>query len=886
MLKDIFHKRNCFILNLLFLLLTLSNQAQEASDKLSEYQLNEKFLEHLIKEKINEVRLQHNLKPLFNDSILFIAAKFHANYLFTKGELSHTEPENKEMETPQKRAEHFGAVNYLVGENVAFTLINKPVRDKKGKVNTNTSYEETATDLVTMWVNSPGHYKNIITPDYNTTGLAIWVDAKTNRVYAVQKFATILYKYDFNENKTFFSYSNYKTPNIVNSFNTVDKHPHLGKHAYNLKAIKDSSKCNRCFENSAALSFGRTSIIPENGNIYLCSYDPAPIFNLLKKRKDGFAAELVFYKPFDCGNPEYYTNASRRNKQCIFNGKILKPIYRKKALRGFKPGGKKRKQIKEKLENGKIKKYYLKLGKLPKNATDYFEINLAVIQKKRVCQIMHFSSFCGDTLERFYALPFQNDSIQTTAELKEDYKNISFTIPFQKNKTDYKLTDIKPFTDSLLSENFSADTIAINAFSSIEGKETINTILQQQRAKNIANAISSNQKEKLITQISNEENWYLFEKQIREQKELIDYKNLTRQQIKTKLEDTLQQKKIEKYLSKQRTAKIRLHARIVITDKIVESYLLDKVKKYKRSIALLAASPKTRDSAYIKLDSLHFFMEIAYTKIKAGVIKLNFFKNFDIGNEKMFNLYNLNKTKFKIQLNGIHITDKKWAAEVYEDLVMLYNNGEKSFFINYNMLNLVQMYGKEMKVEVDEKNQDSYVNELLAIANNKTEKELAEKIGLNFWFKICRLPSTEQPDSKRFLFDNALLNIYNYFKGNELTATDLNKLGLYYLYHSKAEWVVELLYPEFEKKKYNPEGLKILAKTMYQNYEETGNAAYYEFLKKVYQIIGKEDWCPMFVGPCNISFQAFDYENFRNFYCEKCNSFLNYAKDPKNYEKK
>ncbi|MBL7931341.1 MAG: hypothetical protein JNL60_05550, partial [Bacteroidia bacterium] len=113
-------------------------KAQGQDDAISIYSFNEKYLEHLIKEGIDSVRLAHNLKPLYNDSILYVAAKYHAEYLFTKKDIGHTEPENPKTFDPQKRAEYFGAVNYLVGENVAFTFVNSPTKSKKQKLHTNT----------------------------------------------------------------------------------------------------------------------------------------------------------------------------------------------------------------------------------------------------------------------------------------------------------------------------------------------------------------------------------------------------------------------------------------------------------------------------------------------------------------------------------------------------------------------------------------------------------------------------------------------------------------------------------------------------------------------------------------------------------------------------
>jgi uncharacterized protein YkwD len=858
---------------------------QDPSDKIQVSGLNEKLLEHLIKEKINEVRLQHQLNPLFDDSVLFVAAKFHAKYLHKKGFLSHTEPEDKIMETPQKRANYFGAINYLVGENIAFTLVNTLLKDKKGKLYENTTYDETATDLVTMWVNSPGHYKNIITPDYNATGLAIWVDTSSKRIYAVQKFAQILFKYRFKPSPSFFPYIEDKQSPIVSSFDGIEQVLHQGKHAFKLEPIVDSANCKKCYEPASDLNFGLASIEQKGNAIYLVSYEPSAILNLLNKRKDGFAAEIVSYSPNDCGNPQYYTLPSRRNKQCIFNGKVLKPIYKKQALRGFRQGHSKRKEILGKIQTGIITKFYLKLGSVPKKQSDYYEVNLVVLQKKRVCKILHFSSYCGDTLERFYQLPFLRDSISNTSSMDNRFRNFSFSIPFQKSKTKYQLQDIKPITDTLISADFIADTIEIKAYASIEGSALLNTKLQNERANTIANAIASSQSNNLIRVIRTEENWTLFEKQIKDNKILQQYKNLSRDSIKKILSDTLKQKQIEIFLAAQRIAKIRLHAKEIITDAHVELYLLKQIMHLKQALSKVNLDNVKPDSSNALMDSLNLCMEVSYNKIKQGIIKNEFFTIFDISNHKAYNAFNLTKLKYKLQLHK-NEQDIKWVREAYGGLVNLYNNDYHTYFVCYNMLNLIQKHGDALHITLSDETKNDYIDELMELAVTNDEKDLASKLGLNFWFSICKLPFLDQPKSKLPIYLASLNHIYDYFKDKKLDRTDLNKLGAYYLFHGKADWVIELLWPEFESKTNNPKGLELLAKTLYQNYEETGNISYYEFLESIFDIVGKNSFCPMFVGPCNISFQALDYEKFRDFYCKQCGDYLNYAKNPNTSEKK
>lgn len=868
--------KNTFLL----LFIPFSCFSQNPDDHITAGSLNEKYLEHLIKEKIDSVRLSHNLLPLYNDSILYVAAKHHAEYLFKKKELSHEELENVQFETPQKRADYFGAVNYLVGENVALTYINTPTKDKKGKVLTNQTYQQTATHFAVMWVNSKGHYKNIITPEYNATGVAISVDVSSNAIYAVQKFANILFKYQFVEAKNFFSYSNFKLPEVVKSFEGISSIEHAKKHAHKLKRPKKEKNCYACLINKPSFAFGLTGIEIKGDNIYLNSYSFDPILQLLKKRKDGFAAEVVVYQHYDCGNPEYYTFPSRRNGQCLFSGKVLKPVYKKKALKGFKPGGKKRKDIEKKINKDKVKKYSLKLGKIPKNISGYFEVNLVIIQNKKVCDVMHFSSFCGDTLKQFYSLPFLNNLISNNAELKEEYQTVNFSIPFLKNKTEYKIADIKPITDSLVSESFIADSIFINAFSSIEGSEEINARLQEQRARNIAGAISAQQSEKLITKIHVEENWTLFEKQLIDNKDLLAYNGLSKGQVKTKLNDTLEQSRIERYLSPQRVAKIKLHARYTVTTKNIEKYLTQRINRQRQKLNKFSSAKN--DSLMLIVDELERLLDISYNHIKSGALHSDFLKQFDFGHPKYLNHFNLKKLQYWIQATNLDKENIVWRKKVYADLVKLYNSDEKSFFIVFNMLNMIQQYKTEIGVEIDNKLQDQYLLELMSYASNKEEKELVNKLALNFWFSLCFLPEKEQPKSEILLYRKCMNSIHSYFQNEKLSDEELNKLAKFYVYHNRADWAYELLWPVFEQKKNNPEGLKLLGKLLYQNYQEYRSEEYYTMLIKIYDLIGKDAWCPMFVGPCNISFQAFDNEFFKNFYCKKCSEYLNYAKAPIN----
>jgi hypothetical protein len=59
--------------------------------------------------------------------------------------------------------------------------------------------------------------------------------------------------------------------------------------------------------------------------------------------------------------------------------------------------------------------------------------------------------------------------------------------------------------------------------------------------------------------------------------------------------------------------------------------------------------------------------------------------------------------------------------------------------------------------------------------------------------------------------------------------------------------------------------------------EELFFPEYRQWLFKARNKLTKEQWCSMFVGPCNISFQILDDVELRNFYCTECAGYVNYA---------
>lgn len=876
------YRRRQLVLLFVYMISALGLRAQSPDDQLSIYSFNTRFLEHLIKEKIDSVRVAHKLKPLYNDSILYVASRYHAGYLLEKGQLSHTEPEYKDKETPQKRAEFFGARNYYVGENVAFTIAGAPVKNKKGEVHVNNTYNQVANDLVIAWVNSPGHYKNMITPEYNATGVAIIPDKSNKRVYAVQKFATILYKYSFAENKDFFSYSNYKDPfQKADRFDTTLMHPHKGKHAHKLTEAKKPAVCNRCLPDSFKAS--RSHFEFRNSNVYFVSYNPKEIMKLLSDEGDGFAAEIIKYSPYDCGNPEYYTAPSRRNKHCIFSGPVLKPVLYKKALKGF-GGGSNPETIKKRIAEKKIRKYEINLGKLPVQLESEFkEINLVLIQKNKVCRVVHFSGFCGDTIDRFFELNFYRDTVPAKKQLADVLRRVRFSIPFEKGKADYSMADFKPVTDSLLSEVFIADSVDISAFASVEGDSVLNSNLAKERAQKMAQAIASNQKDKLAVAIHARENWEMFLGQVaKNSKVLAEFKDKSRVEVEKILADTNEQKKVEPFLKQQRVAWILMKAREHITDARFEKYLRGRLNSF--SAQMSSSNP---DTVAVKTlykhiqDSLELLMNVTFYKIKEHKQKPELFALFSHQEHKAFKHYNRLRVSYLAALaRDEEVNDAAWCHGFYNALMAVYNQKSHDFFVLYNLFNILQKSNGGTAANATPADWEAYYALLNRAALDTLQAGLAEKLALNGSFKLCRLPEEDCTPEVQQYYSLNMDRIVDYFGKRKLSIDMRNRIASYYLYHHYARQAEDLLLPDFENNINNPEGFKILAKMYYENSQEFPETRYYDFLEILASRMSKADWCSMFIGPCNVSFQALDNKEFKDKYCERCSSYINYIKAP------
>ena len=118
-------------------------------------------------ELLNQLRISQGLQPLEwdPDSNLQIAANIRAEE--QEKLFSHTRPDGSDCFSVLKECH----IRYThCGENIAMGT------------------DVDAEKVIDMWTNSPGHYQNMVDPNFHKVGLAYWLGSDERTVYWVQLF--------------------------------------------------------------------------------------------------------------------------------------------------------------------------------------------------------------------------------------------------------------------------------------------------------------------------------------------------------------------------------------------------------------------------------------------------------------------------------------------------------------------------------------------------------------------------------------------------------------------------------------------------------------------------------------------------------------------------
>ena len=491
--------------------------------------------------KYNEYRLKNNLDSIKENRILNHAAEDHAKYMANNGE--------KTLEQGGKKKTTGARVAYYGGSNYATELVNK-ISIKKG--NTKLRYSDVIEDMLFKWTNNKKNKTVLEDKNYIFIGIDAQSDANGKKAY----ISVVL--------------GNYRTFNKGAEYRSELSVPYSTK-KYGLKAY-DAGSCKKCnqFKNIEEL---QSMVYVKDGLIYFKYNNLKRLKKLLRGSKDGLAVDIVQKEQYECGKENIIDN------NLVNKGIMVKRIWINKMIK------------KNLIENKKErrKKIEVVIGKWPKGLDpdgDY-EINLMIIKDKHVCRNINQTYLAKGSLE-------YNDNgglLPDTASFAgmEAYEpvaeesDLSFRIPFEKNKSNYKKEDIKPFLNALNEPDFVVDNLTIAAYSSIEGNVAANKRLQQKRAESIVQALKDLQGGKNIEKtITTDDSWEDFKTSVQGTK----YENLasmSKAEAQAYIKSNNLSGKLEYLLKDQRYAQMNMHITYEIEGDKEQAYVVSRFNKAARS---------------------------------------------------------------------------------------------------------------------------------------------------------------------------------------------------------------------------------------------------------------------------------------------------------------
>ncbi len=311
----------------------------------------------------------------------------------------------------------------------------------------------------------------------------------------------------------------------------------------------DARKCKNCdkFKDANAL---QQSLYVENGKIYLRYDNLKNLKKILKKPTDALAVDIV--------QKDQYAKADYNilDNNLLNKGVMLKPIGIDKIVKKnmIKPDPKGKK-------NQKINQVLVEMGKFPEKITGSYELNLMIIQDGYVCKTIvrsYIEKGDQESNTPLEMIPMPESVIARTPpfEPKSESSILNFTIPFEKNKSEFKHEDIKPFIDTLKEPDFIIDGLFIYAYASIEGDSVANAKLQKRRAESVVRVLQGMQKNTISPSIITNDSWGLF--QLSMEDGMYDYltKMGKQEAIKTINSKHSLAEELEPHLAKQRFAQI------------------------------------------------------------------------------------------------------------------------------------------------------------------------------------------------------------------------------------------------------------------------------------------------------------------------------------------
>jgi uncharacterized protein YkwD len=127
-----------------------------------------KSLEEQCLDEVNRVRKAHNLVPLELSEELLEVARNYSRRMAEEGFFAHNDPDGR---TVRERVARANIRWHVIGENLAYS----------------NGYVNPVAASMSGWMDSPGHRRNILDPEWRQTAIGVWI-SDNGTVYFTEIF--------------------------------------------------------------------------------------------------------------------------------------------------------------------------------------------------------------------------------------------------------------------------------------------------------------------------------------------------------------------------------------------------------------------------------------------------------------------------------------------------------------------------------------------------------------------------------------------------------------------------------------------------------------------------------------------------------------------------
>ena len=746
-------------------------------------------LNQLVQDGLNKFRAQNGLDTLVVQELLVEASSMSS---IKMAEAKKADPKKVSVTTPKHLKKSGGSGK---GEEI---VIVTPI----GKGKTPATPTDLSKTILTKWTTGKKEREIILNPSNTYVGITSAADEGAKRAYVSVVFG------------------NYQ------SFNDGAKRKKELKVPFNTKSKKlkdaDPRKCKNCekFKDAEALHAG---LSVENGKVYLSYNNLKALKRLLKKPTDGLAVDIIQKEQYSKEDYNIMDN-SVRNKGVMLKVMKKDKIFSKNLVKPDNPNKK----------NQKVNKLKVEMGTFPKKITGPYEMNLLIIQDGIVCKTVmrSYTEYVdqeSNTPVEMIPIPESLEAKKVPFEPRSESSILNFSIPFEKNKAEFKREDVQPFIDALQEPDFIIDGLYIYAYSSIEGDSVANAKLQRKRAESVVQVLQGMQQTQIAPTIITNDSWDLFRLEMEDGK----YDHLTkmskREAIKAINQTNGLAEELEPYLARQRFAQIVMDVTYDISGSKEEKFSL---VQFNRAVAAGNARQAYRVMDYIT-------QKVAEKKYAPGI-----FDKMEIPGESKSAGFLMNKLYYQYLLNG-----KIVHEDEYNGVMELLKLDPSNNVIKYNALYCQLAFDSALADKAAQSEMQLKIDELY-----KTDlpKKLVDGLNIELQFKVLdALDTLEGAEAQRLACIEKIKSFYD-FKN----ATWQNAVKLSYAFARAKDYkfATSVLEPYLQTKE---EKVLYAYISIASHVPEKFFSQKFAWALSQVKEINKEKYCRLFGEP-HMSFQVLD----------------------------